>query len=106
MTEQQIKNLGYTMPVYASCLMADLELLIKPDTDLDSRFKAWDADNGEWLMINGWNFIFETEELWTMNKHTDLYILIAVFAALPVVSFLVGYLSWAPVTNSILSTNG
>ena len=63
MTEQQVKNLGYTMPVYASCLMADLELLIKPDTDLDSRFKAWDADNGEWLMINGWNFIFETEEL-------------------------------------------
>jgi hypothetical protein len=28
-----------------------------------------------------------------MSKHTDLYILIALFDALPVVSFLVGYLS-------------
>lgn len=34
----------------------ELYLLIKPNTDLDSRFKAWDTDNQEWIMVNGWLF--------------------------------------------------
>lgn len=50
---------GYTKEVFLSSYEVDLYLLIKPDTDLDSRFKAWDTDNQEWLIVNGWNFISE-----------------------------------------------
>lgn len=28
--------------------------LVKPDTDLDDRFKAFDIDNNEWVWVNGW----------------------------------------------------
>lgn len=28
--------------------------LVKPDTDLDSRFLCFDTDNQEWLRVNGW----------------------------------------------------
>ena len=28
--------------------------LVKPDTDFDDRFKAFDIDNNEWLWVNGW----------------------------------------------------
>jgi hypothetical protein len=38
----------------------DLELLVKPDADLDSRFSAFDLDTGEMLTVNGW--LFSTEE--------------------------------------------
>lgn len=39
-----------------------LNLLVKPDTDLDGRFKAWCLDDQCWLMVNGWNCVFDTEE--------------------------------------------
>lgn len=28
--------------------------LVKPDTDFDSRFKAFDIDENEWGWFNGW----------------------------------------------------
>ena len=37
----------------------DLYLRIKPGTDLDSCFKAWDADGQEFLWINGWMFTYD-----------------------------------------------
>lgn len=37
----------------------DLHLLIEPNTDLDSCFKAWDTDEQEFLWINGWMFTYD-----------------------------------------------
>lgn len=51
---------GYTRNVIAEsgrCL--SLNLLIKPDTDLDGEFKAWDCDCQEWLTVRGWLFTFD-----------------------------------------------
>lgn len=45
---------GYTEQVYAEYQGVILNLLVKPDTDLSDRFKAWDMDYQEWLHINGW----------------------------------------------------
>ena len=38
---------------------ADLFVLVKPDADLDGIFKAWDTDNQQWIIINGWTFTAE-----------------------------------------------
>ena len=35
----------------------DLYLLVKPDTDFDSTFRAWDTDNQEFIRVNGWLFV-------------------------------------------------
>lgn len=61
------RNQGdYAMTVQAALLMGfsseadivmgpyDLSLMVKPDTDFDSRFKAFDVDAGEWIYVNGW----------------------------------------------------
>ena len=50
---------GYTLEVIASCDDFDLYLLIKPGTDLDSTFRAWDTDEQELIAVNGWLFTFE-----------------------------------------------
>jgi len=50
---------GYTEGFIADCGQHDLHILVKPDTDLDSTFKAWDADNQEFIRINGWLWSFE-----------------------------------------------
>lgn len=58
--EASARERGYTQAIMASGGCYDLELLIKPDTDLDDRFTAFDVDNGEYLAINGWLFSFES----------------------------------------------
>ncbi len=60
MTDNVATLEGFTKEVFASSDGCDLYLLVKPDTDFDDRFKAWDSDNQEWLMVNGWLFTFET----------------------------------------------
>ena len=50
---------GYTLEVIASCDDLDLYLMIKPGTDLDSTFRAWDTDEQELIAVNGWLFTFE-----------------------------------------------
>jgi hypothetical protein len=50
---------GYTEGYLASCPEADLFILVKPGTDLDSTLKAWDSDNQEFIRINGWLWAFE-----------------------------------------------
>ena len=47
---------GFTREVIASNGEYDLYLLVRPDTDFDSTFKAWDTDNQEWIRVNGWLF--------------------------------------------------
>lgn len=51
---------GYTKEVMAECDEHSLHLFIKPDTDLDDSFQAYDADNCEFIRVNGWLFTFET----------------------------------------------
>jgi len=50
---------GFTREVQASGGPYDLFLLVRPNVDFDSRFRAWDTDEQEWIMVNGWLFSFE-----------------------------------------------
>lgn len=50
---------GFTKQLMGFCAEADMFLLVKPDTDLDSRFKAWNSDDQEFVYINGWLWTFE-----------------------------------------------
>ena len=50
---------GFTEEWVAECPDTSLFILVKPGTDLDGRFKAWDMDMQEYLWINGWLFTFE-----------------------------------------------
>lgn len=45
---------GFTRSVLLEGEGASFAALIKPDTDLDGTFEAFDTDNQEWLMISGW----------------------------------------------------
>lgn len=49
----------YTKRIFASGGCYDLELLVKPWSDLDGTFKAWDVDAREYLSVNGWLFTIE-----------------------------------------------
>jgi hypothetical protein len=50
---------GYTQEITATSDGCELYLLVKPGTDFDSRFRAWDTDNQEFISVNGWMFTFE-----------------------------------------------
>lgn len=50
---------GFTVGYLAECDVAIIHILVKPNTDLDSRFKAWNCDDQEWIIINGWLWAFE-----------------------------------------------
>ncbi len=50
---------GYTKELYLTSMEADLFVLVKPDADLDGIFKAWDTDNQQWIIVNGWTFTAE-----------------------------------------------
>ena len=39
-----------------------MALLVKPGTDFDTRFKAWDRDEQEFIRVNGWLFTIEAAE--------------------------------------------
>lgn len=45
---------GYTQEIEIEIGGITLNLLIKPETDIDGRFRAWDMDCQEFLNINGW----------------------------------------------------
>lgn len=53
---------GFTEEYMADCPVSTFPILVKPGTDLDSRFKAWDMDAQEFIMINGWVCTFERQE--------------------------------------------
>lgn len=52
--------LGYTKAVVAYEAGTELNLLIKPDTDYDTTFKAWCLDEHEFLSVNGYMFTIES----------------------------------------------
>ena len=45
---------GCTREVVATSDNGELYLLVKPGTDFDSTFRAWDTDNQEFIRVNGW----------------------------------------------------
>jgi hypothetical protein len=47
---------GYTREVVAIGGGSELYLLVKPDTDFESTFEAWDSDDQEFIRVNGWLF--------------------------------------------------
>jgi hypothetical protein len=54
---------GYTVEVVADSGQGiGLNLMIRPGTDLDDCFKAWDLDEQEFIRVNGWLFTFSTVE--------------------------------------------
>ena len=58
-TEAQAREAGFTREVIASSSQQDLNLLIAPDTDLDSEFAAFDLDALETVSVKGWLGVFE-----------------------------------------------
>lgn len=50
---------GFTREVEASCTEYDVHMFVRPNVDFDDRFRAYDADNCEWIMVNGWMWTFE-----------------------------------------------
>lgn len=52
-TDNEAVMLGYTRHVILEGEGAAFAALIKPDTDLDGTFRAFDTDNQEWLIISG-----------------------------------------------------
>lgn len=50
---------GYTAEVVATCSEHELYLLVKPDTNFEDTFKAWDTDNQEFIRVNGWLYQVE-----------------------------------------------
>lgn len=50
---------GYTQAFEAEGGDYVLSLLVKPGTDLDGSFTAWECDEGEYLTVHGWLFTFE-----------------------------------------------
>ena len=58
-TNNEADLAGYTKEYVATAIWCELNILVKPDTDFDTRFKAWDLDEEEFVYINGWNWRFE-----------------------------------------------
>jgi hypothetical protein len=59
---------GFTREVVASNAAMDLFLLVKPDTDFDDTFRAWDTDGQEFVNVNGWLFSVEDTDAYWLNR--------------------------------------
>lgn len=46
--------IGFTRKIFVSDGSTDLTLYVHPETDLDGRFKAICADEGDMIRVNGW----------------------------------------------------
>jgi hypothetical protein len=53
---------GFTREVMANSDAGEMHIFIKPDADLDGRFKAYNADDCEWVVLNGWLWSFDEIE--------------------------------------------
>ena len=65
---------GFTREITLSNGAEELFLLIRPDTDLDSCFRAWDTDNQEYIKLYGWLYVDTTFwecECGRLNEPTD-----------------------------------
>ena len=67
MTDNVAILAGYTQEIVAFSVEHELYLLVKPGTDLDSEFRAWDTEAQEYIRVNGWLFNYEEAELPAMS---------------------------------------
>lgn len=47
---------GYTEEYHAVWSGNETDLLVKPRTDLNGYFKAWDMHCQEYIQVRGWNY--------------------------------------------------
>ncbi len=45
---------GYTREILVTVGAYELHLFVRPGEYLDDEFKAYDADNCEWVRVKGW----------------------------------------------------
>jgi len=48
---------GFTKEITLESSEGLLSLLIKPDEDIGQRFKAWDTDMQDFIIVNGWLYV-------------------------------------------------
>lgn len=56
------RSQGFTRLVFIEGGCGDGEFLIRPDTDLDSSFRAWGVDWQEWTTVHGSNVLIQELE--------------------------------------------
>ena len=54
MSDNTAQLAGYTKALMVSYRDQELFIWVKPEADLDGRFKAYDRDECEWIWVNGW----------------------------------------------------
>jgi hypothetical protein len=59
--ETSARAAGYTRAIVADSSHHTLNLLVKPDADLDGTFPAFCRDENEMLTVNGWLFTIVTD---------------------------------------------
>lgn len=52
---------NYTRHLFLYNEACDLELMVKPDADLDGSFMAWDCIEEVLIRVNGWLFQIDEE---------------------------------------------
>lgn len=61
MTDNVAVLQGFTLEVVAESDIGTLFLLVKPGTDYDDVFRAWDTDEQKFVNLNGWLWSVEEE---------------------------------------------
>lgn len=56
MTDNVAVLQGYTQELLCENWSLDLNVLVRPDTDTDGKFKAWCMAEQEFITVNGWLF--------------------------------------------------
>lgn len=57
--EEIARERGFTRLVQIEGLDGGFEGLVRPTSDLDGLFMAYDLDNAEWVRVTGWNCSIE-----------------------------------------------
>jgi hypothetical protein len=61
LNEISARRAGFTVPIIADASPCTLELLVRPGTDFDATFAAYDRNANEMLQIHGWHFLIEPD---------------------------------------------
>ena len=55
-TKQFAQQKGFTQKHNCECVEYNFSLLVRPNINLDDRFKAYCLDDNSFIYINGWMF--------------------------------------------------
>ncbi len=58
-TDNEAQALGYTKQLMAEANCMSMHISVRPDADLDGVIRAFDHDNQEYILLNGWMWEFE-----------------------------------------------